>query len=219
VGIEGRDKSSSLESLLFSMFYISKIFDEWVLYSRFSRNPKTPHGKRIRHILRFEIIETLRVNHFVPYELTRKLYEALAEIQPTGSVPGIFKYRVFSFSLAAAYRNLEGVVDNIDFSDVDELMTTLMYGALEVKEFIKYSVGSPGYIHQIKTDSKSRDARVTDVQSLIESSMNVQNLKLLGVPCPAFILKMPRSKGSYSEWEEILPNLTLDIKGVLGEEK
>ncbi len=94
--------------------------------------------------------------------------------------------------------------------DSEEFLYLLFENALNIPEFIKYSNGNKDFMHQIVVKPKDR-SRCQDIQFLLETSMEINNLKFKELPLPALMLCMPRCNGRLVYYEAIIPSMSLNI--------
>ncbi|EFX87054.1 hypothetical protein DAPPUDRAFT_187419 [Daphnia pulex] len=185
-GIQGHHNSCYLDATLFSMFTFTSIFDG-LLYRPPTRND-IPQYEEVQRILKEEIVNPLRQNHYVRADKVMKLRRLL---QKLGSVKGLTN----------------------EEKDPEEFLHCLLSQTLKAEPFLKLSSGQEAYHHQLFVEKDDKLVMPT-VQQLFEQSFLSSGIKLKEVP-PALIIQMPRFGKSYKMYPYVLPSSLLDITDVL----
>jgi hypothetical protein len=90
----------------------------------------------------------------------------------------------------------------------------LFENALNLPAFIHYTNNTTDFMHQIVIRPKDR-SKCHDVQFLLETSLEINDLKMKDVPLPALMLCMPRCNGRLVYYDAIVPNLSLNITSLV----
>ncbi|ODM99198.1 Ubiquitin carboxyl-terminal hydrolase CYLD [Orchesella cincta] len=185
-GIQCRDRSCCLETVLFSLFYTSNAFDIAMLYGNSPEEDSLT--RNVRTILRREIVDPLRREGFCAWPAIKKIRDA---VKP----------------LSDEWQTLS--------TDAEVMMFILFDRALKLGKFISYSNEMSDYLHQLVVDTKDL-SKSTTVQHLFETSLQLMDkLKLRTIPTPALIMEMPRSNDKLVQYKAVIPNLSLHISRVL----
>jgi len=98
-------------------------------------------------------------------------------------------------------------------------MTILFEYLFKLTPFINYSLAMCDYLHQFFIDFTD-EQKIRTVQSLLEKSLSIQDdLKLEGKPSPAMILQMRHSHDGVIHYDAVVPNLTLNMEGLINTSK
>nr|CAG4646923.1 EOG090X03LH [Megafenestra aurita]SVE92296.1 EOG090X03LH [Megafenestra aurita] len=185
-GIQGHHNSCYLDATLFSMFTFTSIFDG--LLFRPPTRDDIPQYEEVQRILREEIVNPLRQNHYVRADKVMKLRRLL---QKLSSVKGLTN----------------------EEKDPEEFLHCLLSQTLRAEPFLKLNSGQEAYHHQLFVEKDDKLVMPT-VQQLFEQSFLSSGIKLKEVP-PALIIQMPRFGKSYKMYPYVLPSSLLDITDVL----
>nr|CAG4636049.1 EOG090X03LH [Eubosmina coregoni]SVE69706.1 EOG090X03LH [Eubosmina coregoni] len=185
-GIQGHHNSCYLDATLFSMFTFTSIFDG--LLFRPPTRDDLPQYEEVQRILREEIVNPLRQNHYVRADKVMKLRRLL---QKLGFVTGL----------------------TTEEKDPEEFLHCLLSQTLKAEPFLKLSSGQEAYHHQLFVE-KDEKLVMPSVQQLFEQSFLSSGIKLKEVP-PTLIIQMPRFGKSYKMYPYVLPSSLLDITDVL----
>nr|CAG4641570.1 EOG090X03LH [Eurycercus lamellatus] len=185
-GIQGHHNSCYLDATLFSMFAFTSIFDG-LLFRPPTRDDITQY-EEVQRILREDIVNPLRQQHYVRADKVMKLRRLL---QKLGSVTGLTN----------------------EEKDPEEFLHCLLSQTLRAEPFLKLSSGQEAYHHQLFVE-KDDKLFMPSVQQLFEQSFLSSGIKLKEVP-PSLIIQMPRFGKSYKMYPYVLPSSLLDITDVL----
>ncbi|CAL8103383.1 unnamed protein product [Orchesella dallaii] len=191
LGIQGFNNSCYADSVLFSLFAFTNVFDHCLKSPRVSEDSalSTPN-KAITNILKYDVVSVLRSNGYLPSDAVQKLRQAM-EIHNANFVGS--------------------------FMDAEDFILTLFGEILDVPKFHVFDNNAEDYVFQIHVMFEGEKNTNASLQVLLERSLEEIDVKLCGIPFPAFIVKLPVCNGK-SLFEKVQPNLTICLDQVLSVE-
>jgi ubiquitin thioesterase CYLD len=189
-GIQGHCNSCYLDATLFAMFSFTSVFDSILLFDAGKNNRVVDLelAKETQRILREDIVNPLRKDFLTPAANVMELR---------------LKMKDFDKKMTS------------EEMDPEEFLHILFRDILRLDEFVSWSSGNSDYFHQVWCDENQNEDHIPSVQQLFEQSLQLQKMKLRGIPRPALILQMPRSGNKYKTYKGILPNLTIDVTDLM----
>lgn len=185
-GIQGHHNSCYLDATLFSMFTFTSVFDSLLF------RPREPEDnlqyEEVQKVLREEIVNPLRKNHFVRADRVMKLRHLLDRLS---SVTGLTS----------------------EEKDPEEFLNSLLAQILRADPFLKLSSGLDTFYYQLFVE-KDDQLKLPSVQQLFEQSFLTSNIKLKEVPS-CLIIQMPRFGKNFKMYPRILPSQLLDVTDII----
>lgn len=185
-GIQGHHNSCYLDATLFSMFTFTSVFDSLLF------RPREPEDnsqyEEVQRVLREEIVNPLRKNHFVRADRVMKLRQLLDRLS---SVTGLTS----------------------EEKDPEEFLNSLLAQILRADPFLKLSSGLDTFYYQLFVE-KDDQLKLPSVQQLFEQSFLTSNIKLKEVPS-CLIIQMPRFGKNFKMYPRILPSQVLDVTDII----
>ncbi|KAL1381041.1 hypothetical protein pipiens_013750 [Culex pipiens pipiens] len=185
-GIQGHHNSCYLDATLFSMFTFTSVFDSLLF------RPREPEDnsqyEEVQRVLREEIVNPLRANHFVRADRVMKLRQLLDRLS---SVTGLTS----------------------EEKDPEEFLNSLLAQILRADPFLKLSSGLDTFYYQLFVE-KDDQLKLPSVQQLFEQSFLTSNIKLKEVPS-CLIIQMPRFGKNFKMYPRILPSQVLDVTDII----
>lgn len=185
-GIQGHHNSCYLDATLFSMFTFTSVFDSLLFRPREPED--NPQYEEVQKVLREEIVNPLRKNHFVRADRVMKLRQLLDRLS---SVTGLTS----------------------EEKDPEEFLNSLLAQILRADPFLKLSSGLDTFYYQLFVE-KDDQLKLPSVQQLFEQSFLTSNIKLKEVPS-CLIIQMPRFGKNFKMYPRILPSQVLDVTDII----
>ncbi|KPM04948.1 ubiquitin carboxyl-terminal hydrolase CYLD-like protein [Sarcoptes scabiei] len=185
-GIQGHHNSCYLDATLFAMFSFTSIFES--LLNRPKRLTDIPEYSEVQRILKEEIVNPLRANHYVRADRVMRLRKILDKIS---SVRGLTS----------------------EEKDPEEFINLLLNEILKTDPFLKLSSGLESSFYQLFIE-KDESLQIPNVQQLFDQSFLASDIKLLEVPA-CLMIQMPRFGRDFKMYSKIQPSLFLDVTNVL----
>ncbi|EJY58028.1 AAEL013253-PB [Aedes aegypti] len=185
-GIQGHHNSCYLDATLFSMFTFTSVFDSLLFRPREPED--NPQYEEVQRVLREEIVNPLRKNHFVRADRVMKLRHLLDRLS---SVTGLTS----------------------EEKDPEEFLNSLLAQILRADPFLKLSSGLDTFYYQLFVE-KDDQLKLPSVQQLFEQSFLTSNIKLKEVPS-CLIIQMPRFGKNFKMYPRILPSQVLDVTDII----
>lgn len=185
-GIQGHHNSCYLDATLFSMFTFTSVFDSLLFRPREPED--NPQYEVVQKVLREEIVNPLRKNHFVRADRVMKLRQLLDRLS---SVTGLTS----------------------EEKDPEEFLNSLLAQILRADPFLKLSSGLDTFYYQLFVE-KDDHLKLPSVQQLFEQSFLTSNIKLKEVPS-CLIIQMPRFGKNFKMYPRILPSQVLDVTDII----
>lgn len=185
-GIQGHHNSCYLDATLFSMFTFTSVFDSLLFRPREPED--NPQYEEVQRVLREEIVNPLRKNHFVRADRVMKLRQLLDRLS---SVTGLTS----------------------EEKDPEEFLNSLLAQILRADPFLKLSSGLDTFYYQLFVE-KDDQLKLPSVQQLFEQSFLTSNIKLKEVPS-CLIIQMPRFGKNFKMYPRILPSQVLDVTDII----
>ncbi|XP_058452232.1 uncharacterized protein LOC131430943 isoform X2 [Malaya genurostris] len=185
-GIQGHHNSCYLDATLFAMFTFTSVFDSLLFRPR---EPEDNLGyEEVQKVLREEIVNPLRKNHFVRADRVMKLRQLLDRLS---SVTGL----------------------TTEEKDPEEFLNSLLAQILRADPFLKLSSGLDTFYYQLFVE-KDDQLKLPSVQQLFDQSFLTSNIKLKEVPS-CLIIQMPRFGKNFKMYSRILPSQVLDVTDII----
>ncbi|XP_058825663.1 ubiquitin carboxyl-terminal hydrolase CYLD isoform X2 [Topomyia yanbarensis] len=185
-GIQGHHNSCYLDATLFAMFTFTSVFDSLLF------RPREPEDnlryEEVQRVLREEIVNPLRKNHFVRADRVMKLRHLLDQLS---SVTGL----------------------TTEEKDPEEFLNSLLAQILRADPFLKLSSGLDTFYYQLFVE-KDDQLKLPSVQQLFDQSFLTSNIKLKEVPS-CLIIQMPRFGKNFKMYPRILPSQVLDVTDII----
>ncbi|XP_053697663.1 uncharacterized protein LOC128744574 [Sabethes cyaneus] len=185
-GIQGHHNSCYLDATLFAMFTFTSVFDS--LLFRPKEPEDNPQYEDVQRVLREEIVNPLRKNHFVRADRVMKLRQLLDQLS---SVTGLTS----------------------EEKDPEEFLNSLLAQILRADPFLKLSSGLDTFYYQLFVE-KDDQLKLPSVQQLFDQSFLTSNIKLKEVPS-CLIIQMPRFGKNFKMYPRILPSQVLDVTDII----
>ncbi|XP_055593353.1 ubiquitin carboxyl-terminal hydrolase CYLD [Uranotaenia lowii] len=185
-GIQGHHNSCYLDATLFSMFTFTSVFDS-LLYRPREEEDNLQY-EEVQRVLREEIVNPLRKNHFVRADRVMKLRELLDRLS---SVTGLTS----------------------EEKDPEEFLNSLLAQILRADPFLKLSSGLDTFYYQLFVE-KDDSLKLPSVQQLFEQSFLTSSIKLKEVPS-CLIIQMPRFGKNFKMYPRILPSQILEVTDII----
>ncbi|ODM93693.1 Ubiquitin carboxyl-terminal hydrolase CYLD [Orchesella cincta] len=186
-GIEGSNNSCYADSVIFSLFAFTTVFDHYL------ENPSTEkHSQRVTHnrsicnILKYDIVSTLRKTGTLKSNAVQKLRRALA---------------IYNKSFVS------------DWMDAEDFILTLFGDVCDGPKFYSFNSDAEDFVFQmhVEFDKKFHN---TNLYTLLKQSLDEIDIKLRAAPSPAFIIKLPVSNGQ-PVYDNLIPNLTISLDPIM----
>lgn len=185
-GIQGHHNSCYLDATLFAMFTFTSVFDSLLFRPREPED--NPQYEDVQRVLREEIVNPLRKNHFVRADRVMKLRQLLDQLS---SVTGLTS----------------------EEKDPEEFLNSLLAQILRADPFLKLSSGLDTFYYQLFVE-KDDQLKLPSVQQLFDQSFLTSNIKLKEVPS-CLIIQMPRFGKNFKMYPRILPSQVLDVTDII----
>ncbi|XP_055546306.1 ubiquitin carboxyl-terminal hydrolase CYLD isoform X2 [Wyeomyia smithii] len=185
-GIQGHHNSCYLDATLFAMFTFTGVFDSLLFRPREPED--NPQYEDVQRVLREEIVNPLRKNHFVRADRVMKLRKLLDQLS---SVTGLTS----------------------EEKDPEEFLNSLLAQILRADPFLKLSSGLDTFYYQLFVE-KDDQLKLPSVQQLFDQSFLTSNIKLKEVPS-CLIIQMPRFGKNFKMYPRILPSQVLDVTDII----
>ncbi|XP_050395598.1 ubiquitin carboxyl-terminal hydrolase CYLD isoform X2 [Patella vulgata] len=185
-GIQGHHNSCYLDSMLFSMFYFTPVFDD-ILYRTRRPTDMEPY-ETVQKVIKDGIVNPLRRNHYVRADKVMKLRELLDK-----------------------HSSILGMMN--EEKDPEEFLVALLGDVMKADPLLHLSSGEHTYFYQLFME-KDDHLLLPTTQRLVEISCLQGNVKFKEVPS-CLIIQMPRFGKDYKMYRRIIPSLELDISDIL----
>ncbi|ODM93703.1 Ubiquitin carboxyl-terminal hydrolase CYLD [Orchesella cincta] len=187
-GIQGFNNSCYVDSVLFSLFAFTNVFDKSLEKPKISEdNVFADSNILISKILKYSIISPLRETGFVPSTAIQKLREAMLIYNPTF---------------------------NGGLMDAEDFILTLFEKICDIPKFYVFNNEAEDFVFQIHVLYQQEKKTTADLQKLLQRSFQEIDVKLCKLPFPAFIVKLPVCHGD-PLFEKVLPNLVITLDRIL----